>query len=131
MHLTKWANEGVLPPEECKQVENTDIGVKWKPCKGGPACIAFFYLGILSQLFLQEPQFSLLERENGGIGLVGIKGVNAEKSLALFVMVVVLFKLHVSGMLQHLVFSVHVRPPLCTLILVSHTAQKLSQCLVG
>lgn len=41
-----------------------------------------FYLGILSQLFLREPQCSPLERENGGVCLVGIKEMNAEKKFS-------------------------------------------------
>lgn len=58
MHLTKWANEGVLPTRECKQVENTDIrGVKWKSCQRYFLHSFSFYLGILSQLFLRNLSF--------------------------------------------------------------------------
>ena len=68
-NVSRWKNR-----HPWGQVE---VAQRW-PC---PHSFSF-YLGILSQLFLQEPQFSLLEREYGGVCLVGIKGVHAEKKFS-------------------------------------------------
>lgn len=62
---------------------------------------------------------------------MGIKGVNAEKKLSTVCHGGGFVRFPCIGYRVLIPSSVHVRPPLCTLILVSHTAQKLSQCLVG
>lgn len=62
---------------------------------------------------------------------MGIKGVNAEKKLSTVVMAVVLFRFPCGGyrvLIPSWFMSGLLSAPS---FLVSHTAQKLSQCLVG
>lgn len=79
-HLFIRSNRGVCASyaEECEQVKHVGIdGLTWKSCRGGSALLSCsFCLGILSKLFLQEPQFSPLENGDSSIYLVEVKGVS-------------------------------------------------------
>ena len=86
-------------PEECKQVENTDIrGVKWKSCRGGPALIAFLFIWEFWARYSSRNLSFLFWKESMVASVWwGLREWMWRKSLALFVEVVVLFISHVSG----------------------------------